>query len=122
MTRRMSRWIWPGLKPGWRHSATVLVRPAVYTMLRIWSYKFALAPIAQILVESDSGDSLSPKYAPETTAPAVAANGASIAPATPINATPMVPAEAQDEPVSDMTAVTRNAVTIMNCGLTSLTP
>ena len=29
---------------------------------------------------------------------------------------------AHDEPVSDMVAVTRNAVTIMNCGLTSLMP
>ena len=36
----------------------------------------AYAAIAQMFVESESGDILSPKYAPETTAPATTGSGA----------------------------------------------
>ena len=76
-----------------------------------------------MLVESDSGDILSPKYAPETTAPAVAARGTSTAAAAPISATPSVPAEPHEVPVQiDITAVIRNAVTTKNCGLISSMP
>lgn len=45
-----------------------------------------------MFVVSDNGDNLSPKYAPATTAPAVAAKFASNPIATPIKATPTVPA------------------------------
>ena len=92
-------------------TATTAEGRAVYSMCRMWVYSGAPAPIAQILVESDSGESLSPRYAPETTAPAVAAIGAPSAAAVPIRATPIVPAEPQEVPVnSDISAVARNAV------------
>ena len=52
---------------------------------------------------SESGDILSPKYAPDTTAPAVIAEGKPRAVPTPIRATPMEPAVDQDEPVASDT-------------------
>ena len=79
--------------------------------------------MAAMLVESESGDILSPKYAPDTTAPAVAASGASSAMAVPINATPMVPADPHEVPVAiDIAAVARNAVSTRWSGLTRRTP
>ncbi len=48
-------------------------------------------------------DILSPKYAPDTTAPAVIASGNPRAVPTPISATPMEPAVDQDEPVASDT-------------------
>jgi hypothetical protein len=56
---------------------------------------------------------LSPKYAPETTAPAVIGSDAPMATAMPMSATPIVPADPHGVPVaSDITHVARNAVTI----------
>ena len=71
------------------------------------------------LVVSDNGDILSPKYAPDTTAPAVIAAGKPSAAPTPISATPIEPAVDQDEPVASDTiqqrihAVTRNTFGLM---------
>ena len=50
-------------------------------------------------VVSDKGEILSPKYAPDTTAPAVMGNDISIPVATPINATPTVAAVVQELPI-----------------------
>ena len=52
---------------------------------------------------SESGDILSPKYAPETTAPAVITSGKPRATPIPMSATPMEPAVDQDEPVANDT-------------------
>ena len=49
---------------------------------------------------SDNGESLSPKNAPPTIAPAVMPRFASITAATPIITTPIVPIDPQDVPVS----------------------
>ena len=74
-------------------------------------------------VVSESGDILSPKYAPDTTAPATIGSGAPSPEAIPIKATPMVPAEPHDVPVQmDTIAVTRNAVTIKNDGFIIFKP
>ena len=53
-----------------------------------------------MLVVSERGESLSPKNAPPTMAPAVIPKLASITPATPMMTTPMVPIDPQDVPVS----------------------
>ena len=64
------------------------------------------------LVESDNGDNLSPKYAPETTAPAAIGKERFKPMATPIKATPTVPAEPQDVPVQvEVIAVSKKADT-----------
>lgn len=66
------------------------------------------AAMALMFVVSDSGDILSP----ETTAPAVTARETSIAAATPMRATPMVPAEPHEVPVKvETTAVVAKAGT-----------
>src|SRR5690606_28161543 len=92
-------------------------------MCRMCAYSGASAPIAQMFVESDSGDILSPRYAPATTAPAVAPSGASSAAAVPISATPIVPADPHDVPVaSDIADVARNAVSTSSSGRTKRTP
>ena len=51
------------------------------------------------LVVSDNGDILSPKYAPETMAPARSGAGTPIASPIPINASPMVLIVPKDVPV-----------------------
>ena len=52
------------------------------------------------LVVSDSGESLSPKYAPAKIAPAVGPRGIPIPVAMPMRASPMVPMVPHDEPVA----------------------
>ena len=60
---------------------------------------------------SDSGDILSPKYAPETTAPAVISTENPRATPIPISATPIEPAVDQEEPVArDTMEQSRHAV------------
>ena len=74
-------------------------------------------------VVSESGDILSPKYAPDTTAPAVMTVGKPNAVPTPIRATPMDPAVDQDEPVARDTMEQRiQAVTKKILGLITLIP
>ena len=64
-----------------------------------------------MLVVSDNGDSLSPKKAPPTTAPAVMPRCPPIAAEIPTTTTPTVPAEPHDVPVSiENTTGTRNAL------------
>ena len=75
------------------------------------------------LVVSESGDILSPKYAPDTTAPAVIAGGKPSAVPTPISATPMEPAVDQDDPVAKDTILQRiQPVTRNTFGLMILIP
>ncbi len=74
-------------------------------------------------VVSESGDILSPKYAPETMAPAAMANGTPSPSATPIKATPTVPAVVQELPVTkDTTAHPAQAAARNHAGDNSLTP
>ena len=56
--------------------------------------------LAAKFIVSDRGDILSPKKAPETIAPAVNANDASIAPAMLINATPIVATVVRELPMA----------------------
>ena len=75
------------------------------------SNTFTSAASAAMLVESESGESLSPKYDPPTTAPAVMPRCPPIAAAMPMTTTPTVPAEPHDVPVSiENTTGTRNAL------------
>lgn len=53
-----------------------------------------------MLVVSESGDILSPKYAPDSTAPATNGSGKPRPAPTPISATPMVPVVPQLVPVA----------------------
>src|SRR5256885_10755976 len=100
-------------------SATINDGPDVYTMCLMCEYKFAFAPMAAMFVESESGDILSPKYAPDTTAPAITGSGALSAAAVPMIATPSVPADPHDVPVNDdIRAEPTNAVRAMYCGFT----
>ena len=86
-------------------------------MCFICSYNSLPAAIGAKLVVSESGDNLSPKNAPETTAPAVAGNDTPSPPAIPIMATPIVPADPQDVPVTIASiADDKNAVTNINLG------
>jgi len=74
-------------------------------------------------VVSDNGDILSPKYAPDTTAPAVIGAGNPRAAPTPIRATPMEPAVDHEEPVARDTMEQRiQAVTKNTLGLITLIP
>ena len=69
-------------------------------MCLMWSNSVAPAIAGAKFVVSDNGDILSPKYAPEITAPAVISGGNPNAVPTPIRATPMEPAVDQEEPVA----------------------
>ncbi|CRH77484.1 Uncharacterised protein [Chlamydia trachomatis] len=63
------------------------------------------------LVESDNGDILSPRNAPEMIAPAVIANDKSIAAAIPIKATPIVADVVSELPIqSPISEHTRNVI------------
>ena len=66
----------------------------------MWQIKSAPAIAAAKLVVSESGDNLSPKYAPEIIAPAVIAGGAPSAVPIPISATPTVATVDQELPVA----------------------
>ncbi|MFM1942660.1 MAG: hypothetical protein RI897_1642 [Verrucomicrobiota bacterium] len=64
------------------------------------------------LVVSDNGDILSPKYAPETIAPATIGNGTPNPRPTPIKAIPTVPTVPHDDPVPrETTEHTKTAAT-----------
>ncbi len=66
----------------------------------MWSTTSTSATAAASTVVSETGLSLSPKYAPPTMAPAVAAAGMPSPPAMAMKAMPKVPAVPQDVPVS----------------------
>ena len=75
------------------------------------------------LVVSDSGESLSPKYAPDMTAPAVGPTGIPSPAPIPISASPMVPIVPQDVPVaSDVIEQISTAATRNTLGESSLSP
>ena len=81
------------------------------------------AAIGASMVVSEKGESLSPNTAPEITAPAVIGRGAPVAIATPMTATPAVPAEPKEVPVKvEMMAQTKNPVTNRKRGSISLMP
>ena len=66
----------------------------------IWVKTSVPAITGARLVVSDSGDILSPKYAPEIMAPAAAGAGIPRPTAIPIKASPMVPMVPQEVPVA----------------------
>ena len=72
----------------------------VHNMWRMCSNSSAPATAGARLVVSDSGDILSPKYAPEITAPAVAAGDSPRPWATPTRPMPRVPAVVQELPMA----------------------
>ena len=87
----------------------------MYNICFICSYNSLPAAIGARLVVSDNGDNLSPKKAPDTTAPAVAGKDTPRPPAIPIIATPIVPAAPHEVPVIvDNSADNINAVTSKN--------
>ena len=89
----------------------------------MWVKRSTPVASAAIFVVSDKGESLSPKYAPATTAPATIGRFAPMPTATPMKATPIVPAEPQDVPVhSDTIAVTTSAMSARNFGLMIFSP
>src|SRR5690606_22294449 len=74
--------------------------PVVNDMCRMCVNRSVPATAGARLVVSDSGDILSPKYAPEMTAPAAIAGDRESPIATPISATPSVPAVVHELPVA----------------------
>ena len=89
----------------------------------IWSYTVTSEASALKFVVSDTGDTLSPKKAPEIIAPATSGKGIPILVAIPINATPEVAADPHEVPVNVETiAVTTNAVTTTNLGCKNFKP
>src|SRR5699024_7568818 len=95
----------------------------VHNICLICSYNSLPAAIGARFVVSDKGDSLSPKYAPATMAHAVAARFASSPVAIPIKATPTVPTEPQEVPVTmEMIAETTKEISTIYDGLMSSRP
>ena len=89
----------------------------------MWSNRVEPATAGARFVVSDSGDILSPKYAPDTTAPADIAAGNPKAVPIPMIATPMEPAVDHDEPVaSDTMEHSRHAVNRNTLGAITLMP
>ena len=66
----------------------------------MWSYRSTSVASAAIFVVSESGDILSPKYAPPITAPAIIARFALMTVATPKITTPIVPTDPHEVPVN----------------------
>ena len=95
----------------------------VNTMCPMCSNSVVPATAGARLVVSDRGDILSPKYAPDTTAPAVIAGENPRAIPTPIRAAPIDPAVDQDEPVArDTMEQSRQVVNKKILGLMILIP
>ena len=81
-------------------SAIVKEGPVVHAMCRMCEKISVSTTAGARFVVSDKGDILSPKYAPEMTAPAAIAGDRPRPIDTPINATPRVPATVQELPVA----------------------
>ena len=77
---------------------------------RMWLQRSVPATAGVRLVVSDSGDILSPKKAPETTAPAAQYSGTPSAWAMPMMARPTVPTVPHEVPVASETTVARMQV------------
>ena len=81
-------------------------------MLPMWVNKDMPATAGAKFVVSDSGDILSPKQAPQITAPAASAGEIPVVTAIPMKATPTVLTVVKELPVNiDTTMVTYNALT-----------
>ena len=93
------------VEPKYQNNPNVIkiLGTVVHNIYRIWVIKSVPAIAAAKLVVSESGDNLSPKYAPEIIAPAVIACGASSAVPIPISATPTVATVDQELPVATET-------------------
>src|SRR5882757_6050675 len=90
----------------------------VHRVSRICSNKSEPAAAVARFTVSDSGDVLSPKYAPEMTAPAVIAGDNPMLVATPINPMPIVPATVHELPIPTATPAQISAVAAYkSCGL-----
>ena len=112
ITRKMSR-----LMP--------IAGPAVQNMLLMCWLVVRPRPtsLGTRIVVSESGDILSPKYAPQMTAPAAAASERPMTFAMPTKATPSVPAVVQELPVTMPTiAQIAAVVTKKMVGLSRRTP
>ena len=99
--------------------------PAVQNMLRMCWAVVRPRPTncGTRIVVSESGVILSPKYAPQMTAPAAIGFETPITPAMPMKATPSVPAVVHELPVTMPTTAQIAAVARKNTlGLSSLTP
>ena len=99
--------------------------PAVQSMLRMCFAVVSPRPTSfgTRIVVSDSGDILSPKYAPQITEPAAAACESPITFAIPTKATPSVPAVVHELPVTMPTSAQITAVaTKKMVGFSSWTP
>ena len=83
-------------------------------MWRICSNRFTPATAEAIFVVSDSGDILSPKYAPEITAPTAIAVGMPKPFPMPTNAMPTVPQVPQEVPVDSETSAQISTLAIRN--------
>ena len=86
-------------------------------MCRMWANSVVPDTAGAKFVVSENGDILSPKYAADTTAPAVTAGGIPIPDPMPTMATPKVPAVVQALPVATATMEhTNRQVTKKNFG------
>ena len=79
----------------------------VYIMEPMWSYRGVPDISAATLVVSDRGDILSPKKAPEQTAPAISGAEMPILVPTPNKAKPMVAIEPKEVPVKRLVIAQR---------------
>src|SRR5690606_14605649 len=86
-----------------RTSAMAKLGNVVQVRCRICANSSAPAHAGAMMVVSEIGDILSPKYAPEMIAPAVIGSDMSMPWATPISATPRVPATVQELPIDNAT-------------------
>ena len=87
------------------------------------AYNGVSAVAAARFVVSDMGDILSPKKAPDTTAPAIRADGTPTLMPTPYRARPIVAMLPKDVPVqSDMTEHSRNVSGTITFGEMKLKP
>ena len=88
-------------------SATKMDGTVVQSCARMWVNRSTPASCALSTVVSDSGELLSPKYAPEMTAPAVIAGDTPTSEAIPTSPTPIVPAVVHELPMpTEMAAQT----------------
>ena len=100
-------------------------RPGIvsHSMWRMWSKSPSPTIAGATLVVSDSGESLSPKNAPEMTAPATTGSGTPMPPPMAMNARPTVAMDVNELPrTREMKAVTRQAIGRKNVGLMNSRP
>ena len=95
----------------------------VHSILLMWSPSFAPATAGARLVVSENGLSLSPNMAPQITAPATIPGLIPIALPIAIMATPALPAEPYDVPVTRLNTAVKMRVNVSkNAGLMDFKP